>query len=75
MGHGLYLKIGPYGKAAERPCRKARANALRRSLRYSFCQKCPVFLRQQRVERLPTDEGSGPELLIQWYNRALAGAR
>ncbi|MEH6500919.1 MAG: hypothetical protein V7751_16155 [Pseudoalteromonas distincta] len=43
---------------------------VRRSLSIRFA-KVPGLLRQHRIERLPTDEGPGPELVIQWYTGAL----
>lgn len=43
---------------------------VRRSLRIRFAN-APGLLRQRKIDRLPGDEGSGPELVLQWYTGAL----
>ncbi|WOD09722.1 hypothetical protein RPW65_11615 [Pseudomonas sp. NyZ704] len=59
-----------YWKAQELILEEGEDQRVRRSLSIRFANT-PDLLRQRRIERLPGDEGAGPELVLQWYTGAL----
>lgn len=59
-----------FWKGSELVLEEGEGERVRRSLSIRFAQ-VPHLLRQPRVERLPNDTGTGPELVLQWYNGAL----